>query len=266
MEGSGSVLGLSLFGFFFNTLQHCAQHHVQQMAWRYVNKEIWLAKSFLLRHTVACNVAGGRHSAIVAWNVAEVDSLLLLPHDVQYCTQQLERWTHGAIHQLHELLLAMLHRVSRPEASSTSATFHATTLHAMVWCKNLLANQIFLFTWLGSHAIYVARNVAVSVQSFSPVVKSSSLVLAAGPSSFGFNCLLPTRRCVMNLTHCWSVKCSSPAPPETLTRPTKCCHIFGSWDMRLKTSSLTFSACVRITKWPSTSSSSSSRYARFLGL
>ena len=45
------------------------------MVWlpSYVNKEIWLAKSFLLRHTIACNVVGGRHSAIVAWNVAEVE-------------------------------------------------------------------------------------------------------------------------------------------------------------------------------------------------
>ena len=32
----------------------------------------WL-NPFQLHHAIACNVAGGRHSAIVAWNVAEVE-------------------------------------------------------------------------------------------------------------------------------------------------------------------------------------------------
>ena len=73
------------------------------------------------------------------------------------------------------------------EASSTSATFHATTalrlppaaLHTMVWCnKKLLANQIsfFLHVMLQrvstlsntiAHNIAVACNVASCVQSFN---------------------------------------------------------------------------------------------------
>ena len=48
---------------------HTLQHYVQHSSWlswlqSYVNKEIWLTKSFLLRHTIACNAA---------WNVAEVE-------------------------------------------------------------------------------------------------------------------------------------------------------------------------------------------------
>ena len=64
-------------------------------------------------HTAFCILglhAYDLHSAIV-WNVAEVE-LLLLPHCVQYCTQQLQRWTHSAIQPLR----VMLHCVSSPLA------------------------------------------------------------------------------------------------------------------------------------------------------
>ena len=69
----------------------------------YVNNEIWLAKSFLLRHAIACNVAGGRHTLQLLHKMLQKQNSLQL-------AWQLQRLAQGAIQPLR----TMLYHVARP--------------------------------------------------------------------------------------------------------------------------------------------------------
>ena len=63
------------------------------------------------RHAITSTVAGGRNT-VQFWReiLQKLKSLLFLPHFVQCCTQQLQRWLHGAIQPLR----AISYRMSGP--------------------------------------------------------------------------------------------------------------------------------------------------------